>query len=84
MVGWVLFEVAVVVVGEAGEVVAVAGMAFKQFAVLLCAKGLINLLCSLELLACRADREDIVLSAVDNKELARCHQACDIAHITEF
>ena len=79
-----LFEMTVVVVLEACKVVAVSCMSYEQLAVLLYAKRLVNSLCSLELFACRADREDVVVCTVDDKELAWCYQSCEVAHIAEL
>ena len=74
----------VVVLLEACKVVAVTCVTFEQLAVILYAESLVNGLCSFELLACRADREDVVFYPVDNKELAWCYQSCEVAHITEL
>ena len=75
---------AIPIVVEALGIVAVSSIALIHFAILGYAHRLVDSLRGLELFACWANREDIILRSIYDKELARSNQTCEIAHIAQL
>ena len=69
---------------EASPEVAVRAITLVHLAVILYAECLVDSLNGLELLACRADWEDLVLVAIDDQKFTWSYQTCNVAHITQI